>query len=112
MLATPMKDSYFSYTSDDYDYYKAYSMAWILGGMVRLGCPLHLKLGAGVGYTHLYTVPSHLYPNVSWQIDLGLLFRIKDNYGIDLSMNAGATKNVDIHYASMWNFSFVYFFNK
>ncbi len=105
MFTTPVKGHYDSYN-------RAHSMAAILGGMVRLGCPLHLKLGLGFGYTYLHHTTQHMYPHYSWQLDMGLLFRIKDNYGIDLSMNAGSTQDADIVYGSAWNFGFVYFFNK
>lgn len=105
MLACPV---YGGYGND----LRAHSMAAILGGMVRLGCPLHLKLGFGFGYSYIHGVPQHFYPHTSWQIDLGLMFRIKDNYGVDLSMNAGCTKEADIVYGSLLNFGFVYFFNK
>lgn len=105
MLSCPVK-------AESNSEHKAHSMAAIAGGMFRLWCPLHLYIGAGVGYTYLHQTPQHLYPHFSWQVEEGLMFRIKDNYGIDLSMNIGATKNADITFMSTWNLGFIYFFDK
>ncbi|MBD5262509.1 MAG: hypothetical protein HDS39_00335 [Bacteroides sp.] len=86
----------------------------ILGGMVRLGCPLHLLIGVGVGHSRLdgaEMLNLSYYP-WSWQGDLGLLFRIKNHCGISLNMNIGATRRLDITHGSFMNLGFEYFLNK
>ena len=111
----PSKGKYYDFSN------KAKSAGGILGFMVRLGCPLHLYLGGGFGYTDLgdfweleslYNTSLDLYNLWSWQLDMGLLFRIKENYGINLSMNLGTAKRGDVGPASFLNLGFVYFLNK
>lgn len=84
----------------------------ILGGMVRLGCPLHLYLGGGFSHANISGLPTTKYAHYAWQYDLGLLFRIKDNFGINWSLNVGESKNSDFFYGSYTNIGFCYFFNK
>ncbi len=98
-------------TEGDQHYQKAQSAGAILGGMVRLGCPLHLYLGGGFGYTKLSKFDTDIYHPYSWQIDLGLLFRIKDHCGINLSMNLGEAAG-ELAHGSFMNLGFVYFLNK
>ena len=86
----------------------------ILGGMVRLGCPLHLYLGGGYVHTSFSNLKKNEYDysNAGWQFDMGLLFRIKDNFGINWSLNAGAAANFEYLYGSYTNLGICYFFNK
>lgn len=115
--------NYGGYTADDtYEGdVTATSMGVILGGMVRLGCPLHLYIGGGYANTRFKNIPHDLYNRSGWQIDLGLMFRIKDHIGINWSMNWGTSgfhKNPDgtsdINYVNMalTNLGVCYFFNK
>ncbi|MDE6786573.1 MAG: carboxypeptidase-like regulatory domain-containing protein, partial [Muribaculaceae bacterium] len=71
----------------------------ILGGMLRLGCPLHLYLGGGFVRTNFSNLNKvqYNYSNYGWQIDIGLLFRIKDNFGINWSMNLGGDTKHDAY---------------
>lgn len=94
---------------------KAMTSGAILGGMVRLGCPLHLCVGVGFGYTDLDGAEEFLntdFHRWSWQGDIGLLFRIKNHCGISLNMNIGATRRLDITHGSFMNLGFEYFLNK
>lgn len=91
---------------------RCFNNGLILGGMVRLGCPLHLYLGGGFAYTKLSQMPSFLYNRYSWQIDMGLLFRIKDNFGINWSWNIGTNNRYNYMYGSVTNIGVSYFFNK
>ncbi|MDE6521427.1 MAG: carboxypeptidase-like regulatory domain-containing protein [Muribaculaceae bacterium] len=87
----------------------------ILGGMLRLGCPLHLYLGGGFVRTNFSNLNKvqYNYSNYGWQIDIGLLFRIKDNFGINWSMNLGGdTKHDAYMYGSFSNLGVCYFFDK
>ena len=86
----------------------------ILGGMVRLGCPLHLYLGGGMVRTNFsdLKMTEYDYSNTGWQVDMGLLFRIKDNFGINWSMNVGTDNNGAYMYGSYTNLGVCYFFNK
>ena len=87
----------------------------ILGGMVRLGCPLHLYLGVGYAYSTLEGAKELLnldYHHLGFCGDVGMLFRIKNNFGINLSMNISVTENSDIAHGSFLNLGFDYFFNK
>lgn len=102
---------------DSWDGYEKYdarcsNAGMILGGMVRLGCPLHLYLGGGFSHANISGLPNAQYSHYAWQFDMGLLFRIKDNFGINWSLNVGESKNADIFYASYTNIGFCYFFNK
>ncbi|MDE6631701.1 MAG: carboxypeptidase-like regulatory domain-containing protein [Muribaculaceae bacterium] len=108
---------YYDDANPSYRYYviqsdsKCFNSGLILGGMVRLGCPLHLYLGGGFAYTDLTTGnPYYRYHKYSWQIDMGFLFRIKDNFGINWSMNLG--DNDTYSYGSFTNLGVSYFFNK
>ena len=96
----------------DIGFEKATSGGAIAGGMLRLWCPLHFYCGFGFGYTDLSKTSSDLYNGWSLQGEFGLLFRYKDNYGINLSMNAGPVPNGDITLGSAINFGFAYFFDK
>ncbi len=101
----------------DYDYYEipnnhCHNMGAILGGMVRLGCPLHFYLGGGFSYTKFTEIPSSYYHRHGWQMDMGLLFRIKDHFGINTSLNLGTTTNNDYAFGSFLNLGVSYFFNK
>lgn len=102
-------------SSWDYDYNypnsRCSNFGMIAGGMVRLGCPLHLYLGGGFTHTNFSEIPKDYYHNIAWQFDMGLLFRIKDNFGINWSMNVGESKNADYFYDSYTNLGFCYFFN-
>lgn len=86
----------------------------ILGGMVRLGCPLHLYLGGGFVRTSFSNLKKteYDYSNTGWQIDMGLLFRIKDNFGINWSLNMGTSNIYNYFYGSFTNLGVCYFFNK
>lgn len=86
----------------------------ILGGMVRLGCPLHLYLGGGFVRSNFSNpiMSEFHFSNYSWQMDMGLLFRIKDNFGINWSMNIGTNKDASYTYGSYTNLGVCYFFNK
>lgn len=99
----------FSDEGDEF-YQRASTTGAILGGMVRLGCPLHLYLGGGFGHTSLSKLDTDMYNPWSWQVDLGLLFRIKDHCGINLSMNVGSAP--ELAHGSFCNLGFVYFLNK
>lgn len=85
----------------------------ILGGMLRLGCPLHLCVGGGFVRTNFSNpiMSEFEYSNYGWQVDMGLLFRIKDNFGINWSMNIG-TSGDSYLYGSYTNLGVCYFFNK
>ena len=86
----------------------------ILGGMLRLGCPLHLYLGGGFVRSNFSNpiVSEFNFSNYAWQIDMGLLFRIKDNFGINWSMNLGANGDISYMYGSYTNLGVCYFFDK
>lgn len=104
VFRTPqMSYSYGAYT---------YNEGGILGGMVRMGCPLHFCLGFGVGKTQLKDIPSFKYEKLNWQIDFGFLYRIKDHFGINLSFNAGLPKNLNYVAVSYANLGVSYFFNR
>lgn len=94
----------------DIGFEKATSGGAIAGMMLRLWCPLHFYYGFGFGYTDLSKTSKDDYNGWSVQFDLGLLFRIKDNYGINLSMNAGGSRNIVT--GSYMNLGFAYFFDK
>ncbi|MDE6696128.1 MAG: carboxypeptidase-like regulatory domain-containing protein [Muribaculaceae bacterium] len=101
-----------SSTGYDYTNSRCSNLGMIVGGMVRLGCPLHLYLGGGFTHTNFSEIPQDYYHKTAYQFDMGLLFRIKDNFGINWSMNVGESKNSDYFYASYTNIGFCYFFNK
>ncbi len=91
---------------------RGYSTGLILGGIVRLGCPLHLYLGGGFSYNNITNIPIPLDHHYGWQIDMGLLFRIKDNFGINWSWNLGADRDWDINAGTVTSLGVSYFFNK
>lgn len=99
------------YDENRYPNNRCSNLGMIVGGMVRLGCPLHLYLGGGFTHTNFSEISNKYYNNIAWQFDMGLLFRIKDNFGINWSMNVGESKDLDCFYASYTNLGFCYFFN-
>ena len=121
-------NNYNDYNYGNYGYDDTYegdvtasSFGFILGGMVRLGCPLHLYLGFGFANTRFRNIPNDLYSRSGWQGDMGLMFRIKDHIGINWSANIGTCfphRNADgrtvTNYMSMslTNLGVCYFFNK
>ena len=93
---------------------KAYNTGLLLGGIVRLGCPLHLYLGGGFAYCNINNINLSVhYQHYGWQIDMGLLFRIKENFGINWSWNLGQNDgNGDISLGTFSCLGVSYFFNK
>ena len=87
-----------------------YNMGAILGGMVRLGSPIHLYLGGGFAYSDFTEIPNYLINHYNWQIDLGLLFRIKDHFGFNISVNCGTNIRYNYINASFLNYGASYFF--
>lgn len=84
----------------------------IIGGMLRLGCPLHLYIGGGASNTKFSKVPSKFsYDTFSYQVDMGLLFRLRDNIGINCSMNIGTEKKGNYLTGSFLNLGLLYFFD-
>lgn len=87
-----------------------YNMGAILGGMVRLGCPLHLYLGGGFAYSDFTEIPNYLINHYNWQVDMGLLYRIKDHLGFNMSINFGTNIRYNYINASFLNYGVSYFF--
>ena len=107
-----VETAWYEWSADGKSGVRCSNAGLILGGMVRLGCPLHLYLGGGFSYANISGLPTTRYSHYAWQYDMGLLFRIKDNFGINWSMNVGESKNADFFYGSYTNIGFCYFFNK
>lgn len=99
--------------------------SFILGGLVRLGCPLHLYLGGGISHSR-FNPDDHIENRYSYwndyealpgrphfnrnavHVDMGLLFRIK-HLGINWSMSLGG--NNDYLNETVMNLGVLYFFN-
>ena len=94
-----VSDGYYKYAE------QGSSMGGTFGGMVRLGCPLHLLVGIGYESTSLSNERGGGY-----LLEGGFLFRIKDNFGINLIANSGDSKITE-NYTS-FSLGFNYFFNK
>lgn len=90
---------------------RCFNSGLIVGGMVRLGCPIYLCLGGGFAYTNLSAIPKTAYSHYSWQANLGYLFRIKNHWGINMDWNLGKNKDLPI-VGSALNLGVSYFFNK
>lgn len=104
--------SYDPYTNNHYaEYVDTNTFGGILGGMVRMGCPLHFCLGVGVATTNISNIPTY-YRHLNWQLDFGFLFRIKNHFGVNLSVNVGIDKDVNYIAGSYGNLGISYFFNK
>lgn len=98
-------------TGSDTGFEKATTAGATAGVIFRLKCPLHLYYGFGFGYTDLSKTSRDRYNEWSIQCDFGLLFRFKDNYGINLGMSAGASPKSHIISGSFMNLGMAYFFN-
>lgn len=79
---------------------------FLLGGMVRLGCPLHYKLGFGYNYTSIKLAPD--YEKSAFCMESGLMFRIK-NWAIDYTVNFGWN---DDYFNSSISLGAAFFFDK
>ncbi|MDE7419672.1 MAG: carboxypeptidase-like regulatory domain-containing protein, partial [Muribaculaceae bacterium] len=111
---TKVKDPQKSYYPDN----SRSETGLILGGMVRLKCPLHFCLGAGLQYTDFSKYPTNIFNKCSFALDCGLLFRIKDNFGINWSATMGikSHKNLNTDISDLYlsvsdQIGFCYFFN-
>lgn len=85
-----------------------------LGGIFRLGSPLHLYIGVGTNMVNLKHMPyKNLdYPKVAPMLDMGFLCRVKDHFGINWSCSIGFNSNGDISCTSgtLTNLGVSYFF--
>ena len=85
-----------------------------LGGIFRLGSPLHLYIGVGTNMVSLNDMPyKNLdYPKVAPMLDMGFLCRVKDHFGINWSCSIGFNSNDDVSCTSgsLTNLGVSYFF--
>lgn len=93
-------------------YTSTHTSGAIIGGMVRMGCPLHLCLGVGIASTTIDGIPEGQYDKLNWQIDFGFLYRIKNHFGVSMTFNAGVNNYFNYVAGSYANIGVQYFFNK